>query len=282
MYCAFARSSGSISLSAKTEPSGAVMTTRWTSPSAGFDLLHLHRGFGKAGVEDEGGPVGERRLGLGRPQSCARVAGKGAGCARAGSRGREGIDLGVALADGEMDMGELGHSRQADLAERRPGADRIAFGDTDAAVLQVAVLRLPAVGVGDQHAVAALDVLDGVDAGLGDVAVGHAVPRRHHRSVGRGKDGDAGFHGAERRHPDVDPVVAVIGLVGAHVVATVAARVAVDIVLHDAVRPDRALDRKGQFDGGGRRSRCEQEEGGQYEAHSGLLLHLLQASVSSR
>ena len=117
-----------------------------------------------------------------------------------------------------------------------PVAHRVALADPDAALLHVAVLGRPAVVMVDQTPLPHSRSLTASSAGLGDALVGHAVPRRLDRAFGRREHGDAGLHGAEVGDADVDAVVAVIGLVAAHVVAAVAARIAVDIVLHDAVR----------------------------------------------
>ena len=60
------------------------------------------------------------------------------------------------VAHAQMDVREIGLAAHADQAQGLPGGDRIAHSHPDAALAQVAILRLPAVGMAQQHAVAAV------------------------------------------------------------------------------------------------------------------------------
>ena len=226
--------------------------------AASLDRLHRHGSAREAGVQDRAGFVGHRTKRSRRPKR--RLGGAGGGLAHVGG---EGIDDRAGVADGEVHVREFGVAGEPDPGERRPGGDRIAHLHPHAAAGDVAVLRLPAIPVVDDHAVAALLADDGRRARRPDRDVLHPIAQPRHATWGGGQHGDAGALGGHVEQADVDAVVRLIGPPPALVVAHARTRITIDVVLDLAGPADLAGKREGQRGRRGRSGAGDPEGGGQ-------------------
>ena len=161
-------------------------------------------------------------------------------------RGRERIDRLALVADRQVQVREFGQARQADQPEPLAGTHRLPAPHRDAALGQMAVLCLPAIGVAQHQAVAAFAVLDGFLAGFADRHVGHAVAHTRDHAVGGRQHRHARTHRRHRRHAKIGAVVPVVRARTARVVAPGRRRVVVHIVLHEAGLAGHTVDRQGK------------------------------------
>ncbi len=162
-------------------------------------------------------------------------------------------------------MREIGLPGQPDLGELLPGADRLPRRDGDAALLQVAIERVVALGVVEHHGIAAIAMLrvvagDGVDAD-----VRHAVAHLADGAVGGGEHGDARAHRREVLQADVGAVMAVlVGLRAAAIVQHAGAGIAVDVILHEAIGTDMAGQRPAERERQRGHRRQQQKKRGEF------------------
>ena len=80
-------------------------------------------------------------------------------------------------------MGELRAPRKADAPDRLASHHPIAGLHADAPLVQMAILRFPAIAMRNDHAVAAFAALDGWNVRISDRDVGHAVTPAQHLPV---------------------------------------------------------------------------------------------------
>jgi hypothetical protein len=162
------------------------------------------------------------------------------------SQAAERVDDLAVLLDGDMDMQELGHPRQADTAQAVAGPHLVAVLHRHAAALHVAILGGPATAMVETHAVAAFTVLDRLLAGHRDRNVTHAVAHADHAAGGRCQHLNAFVEAAVMNQGEVRALVAVIGHLSAPVVGAARSRIVVDIVQDEAVDAGRAGQRQRQ------------------------------------
>ena len=151
-----------------------------------------------------------------------------------------------------MDMREVGLAAHADQAQGLAGLDAIAGGHPHAALAKVAVLRLPAVDMAQQHAVAAVAVGEIVHEPALRRLIGHAVAHALHHAGGGGQHRHAGRHALRVGNREVGAVVAV----GAQRAAAMVGEVGAGVVIHQAHEPavgaGRAGERQTELQGGQR------------------------------
>ena len=135
-------------------------------------------------------------------------------------------------------------SHQPDpVAARNP----VALRHRDTAVAQVAILGLPAVAMVDQHAVAALLAVEQIRRRAGEPEVGHAVAQRPDFAVGRRQHRHARPHRGEGIDREIGALVAVIGLGPAGEILGPRPGIAVEVVHHEAVVAEGAVDRQAEL-----------------------------------
>src|SRR5262249_13694178 len=189
--------------------------------------------------------VGERRLHRGRPDRVTATA------APRRRFERERFDQHLAKRHAEVKVRELGHSAQADAPDRLRRLYGVARLHQDATPRHVTVLRLPAVAVIDDDAVAALAAFDRLDSTFADRDIGHFIaPSEHAARCGR-EHLHPGALLAHRRNADVEALVTVVGAAAALIIACLRGGIEIQVVLYLARDADLALDRQLQLDGRG-------------------------------
>ena len=108
-----------------------------------------------------------------------------------------------------MDMWEVGLAAHADQAQGLAGLDAIAGGHPHAALAKVAILRLPAVAMAQQHAIAAVAVGEIVHEPALRRLIGHAVAHALHHAGGGGQHRHAGRHALRVGNREIGAVVTV-------------------------------------------------------------------------
>src|SRR6266508_91928 len=98
----------------------------------------------------------------------------------------EWIDFSAVVVNGEMHVGKFRPAREADQPERLTALHGVAGFHKHAASPKMAVLRLPAVAVIDQHVVARFTAPDRINTDLANAHVVHVVADRTHRAGGCG------------------------------------------------------------------------------------------------
>lgn len=214
---------------------------------------------GEAGEEHPGGAVvepGERQCG---PEGRAGIA------ARAkGHDADEGVARTAVVANGELDVGVLGFTGEADESESPARPDLVAGPDPKATPLQVAVLGLPTVAVVDDDGVARLAALDRGVADLADARVGHAVADGLDDAVRCRDDGDTPFHRRKVGHAKIGAGVAFEAEPAAGLVHAAGTGIVVDALLEGADRARLAGDREIE---NGRPGQGQQREGEKSDRH---------------
>ena len=142
----------------------------------------------------------------------------------------------------------------------------------DAAATQVRVLRLPAIAMVDYHGVARF-------AAGHALAVVHAVANRAHTTRRRSKHRDARSVEGAIDDAEIGALVTVVGEEAAAVIARTRARVAVDVVLHDARGAHVARERQRQGRRGPAARRQERERGGREQAASQMTASAIEATA---
>ena len=147
-----------------------------------------------------------------------------------------------------MQVREDGGTGEADLAQGGASAEPLARPHAHAVLGQVAILRLPAVGVADHHPVAAQPVADrrGARGGPGDVL--HAVAHARHHAVGGRQRVHAGALSRKRGQPEVCAIMTVVGQRPTLIVAGRRRGVMIDILLDLAAAPELAGKRQVEHD----------------------------------
>ena len=148
------------------------------------------RAASKAGADDLAALVGDFGGDFRFPQSSCL----GVFAARAiDGIGQKRIDDFPVVPDAEMHVREIGFARIADVAKAIALRHRLTFRDADRALLQMAVLRFPAVAVVEQNAVAAFAALDAPDHFVvAHEDVGNAVTAAFDDAIGGRQDGHSG------------------------------------------------------------------------------------------
>jgi hypothetical protein len=155
------------------------------------------------------------------------------------------------VANLEMDVRKLGVAGKPDATQHLTGLHNVTAPNGDAAALHMTVLGLPAATVADDNAVAAIAPLNHIGAEVAHAHIHHAVPAFAHAPGRGGEDGNPPAHSRQVDQADVDALVAVAGKVAAGEIARAGTRLAIHIILNEAVTADGAIDRQRE---GGRRA----------------------------
>ncbi len=175
---------------------------------------------------------------------------------RAGRRlrfGRERIDDRVALAHHKVQMGERGVAGQTDKTQMGAGFHVLALAHGNAAFLQMAILRRPAVPMIDDDAIAAFPPLDGRTVDGADIHILNPVPGALDGAAGRRQDRHALRHGGAVKNAKIRTLMGVIATGPA---AIVQGRITahMDVVLDHAIPVGGTGERKSKLNGLGRKA----------------------------
>lgn len=143
--------------------------------------------------------------------------------------------------DFEMEMGKFRFSGKADQPQGLARGDPIPDLDPDAALSHMAILRLHAVGMGNEHAIAAFAVLDGGRIALPDAHVRHTVANAAHHARSRRLNPDSFLHHGIR-NSKIDSLVLVIGKWPTVIIGIIRTGGGIDVVLNKAIDPGHAVN----------------------------------------
>jgi len=146
----------------------------------------------------------------------------------------EGVEDEAASANREMEVGEVGEARVANLPENGAPLNGLARRDDDAALEQVTVLGLQTVSMSDDEPVPALAVGDRRATRLAGEGVRYLVPDAENAAIGGGKNIHAGSRRCGGKKSEIDAVMSVVARPPAGEVAHLGRRVDVDVVLDKA------------------------------------------------
>lgn len=115
------------------------------------------------------------------------------------------------MAHAEVDVRKVGLAGEAYVAEPVALTDSLAFIDADGPLLQVAILRFPAISVIDEDTVAAFAAFDTTGLIIADEDVGDAITTRLHNAVSCCKNGYARRRRSRGKHTEICSCMSVVG-----------------------------------------------------------------------